>query len=380
MSSSAGARIASLRRVREMLRKEWRQIFRDPKTKRIIFISPVIQLLMFGYAVNTDVHDAALFLVDRDNTTESRDLADAMTAGGYFRIVGRSERPADMGAALDQGRAVVGLDIPPGFARDLEAGRGASIQILVDGTSSNTATVAQGYATQIVQRFGLRHGPLPAMARQEGVDLRARAWFNPSLESRVYNVPAVIAVILMLMALLLTSLAVVREREVGTLEQLMVSPLTPTELILGKTMPVAAIAFIDLALVTGVAVLWFHIPLRGSLLLLVAAACVYILTALGLGLLISSISATQQEAFMAMFLFFLPMIVLSGFMYPVETMPAFFQELTLLNPVRHFLEIVRGIFLKGEGASDLWPQLATLSAMAAGVLTLAVHQFRRSLR
>ncbi len=378
-SSRSPALSGALRRVREMLRKEWRQIFRDPKTKRIIFVSPIIQLLLFGYAVNTDVRDAALFLVDRDHTAQSRALVDAMTASGYFRVVGRSDRPDDMGDALDHGRAVVGLDIPPHFSRDLEGNRGASVQILVDGTSSNTATVAQGYATRIVQRFGLSHGPVQSTPMPAGVDLRARAWYNPSLESRVYNVPGVIAVILMLMSLLLTALAVVREREVGTLEQLMVSPLSATELILGKTIPVAAIAFIDLALVTGVAVLWFHIPLRGSLLLLMAASSVYILAALGLGLLVSSISSTQQEAFMAMFLFFLPMIILSGFMYPVGTMPLFFQQLTLLNPVRHFLEVVRGIFLKGEGLADLWPQLLALAAMAVAVLSLAVRQFRRSL-
>jgi drug efflux transport system permease protein len=369
----------SLLRIREMLLKELRQIFRDPKTRRIIFISPVLQLLLFGYAVNTDVHNTALFVVDHDHTEESRALVDAMTAGGYFRLAGASDRPQDMAAALDGSHAVVGLEIPVDFARDLAAGRGAVAQVLIDGTSSNTATVAQGYATQIVQRFGLdyaaNHGQLPA----GGVDLRVRAWFNPALESRVYNIPAVIGVILMLMSLLLTALTVVRERELGTLDQLMVSPLSPTELILGKTLPVAGIAFVDLALVTAVGMLWFHVPLRGSIALLLVASTVYILAALGFGLLISTISNTQQEAFMAMFLFFLPMIILSGFMYPVESMPRFFQELTLLNPVRHFLEIVRGVFLKGEGFADLWPQLLALVAMAAAVLTIATTQFRKTL-
>ncbi len=383
----------SLLRIRELLRKEWRQIFRDPKTKRLIFVSPVLQLLLFGYAVNTDVRNAALVVVDHDHTIESRRLVDAMTAAGYFRLVAISDRSADIRRALDAGDALVGLEIPRGFAADLAARRGAVVQILVDGTSSNTATVAQGYATQIVQRFGQNYDPGAATAggataggaaaggaTAGGVDLRARAWFNPSLESRVYNVPGVIAVILMLMALLLTALTVVRERELGTLEQLMVSPLSAGELILGKTIPVAAIAFLDLALVTAVAVLWFHIPLRGSVPLLLAASSVYILAALGLGLLVSTVSSTQQEAFMAMFLFFLPMIILSGFMYPIRSMPLFFQELTLLNPVRHFLEVVRGVFLKGEGFTDLWPQLATLTLMAAVVLWLATRQFRRTLR
>ncbi|HET9986850.1 MAG TPA: ABC transporter permease [Longimicrobiales bacterium] len=369
----------SLLRIREMLRKEWRQIFRDPKTKRIIFASPILQLLLFGYAVNTDVRNTSLFVVDRDRTQESRELVDAFTAGGYFRVVGRSDRPAALASALDHGRAVVAIQIPEGFAKDLAAGRGAAVQVLVDGTSSNTATVAQGYANRIVQRFGLDYADAHGQAIRGGVDLRSRAWYNPALESRVYNVPGVIAVILMLMALLLTALAVVRERELGTLEQLMVSPLSPGELILGKTIPVAAIAFIDLALVVLVAVLWFHIPLRGSLLLLVAASSVYILSALGFGLLVSTVSSTQQEAFMGMFLFFLPMIILSGFMYPITSMPWVFQKLTLLNPVRHFLEVVRGIFLKGEGLADLWRQIVILGVMAAAVLGVATRAFRRSL-
>ncbi len=366
-------------RVREMLRKELRQIFRDPKMKRIVFVAPVLQLLLFGYAVNTDVRNAALYVVDLDHTAEARRLVDAVTAGGYFRVAGRSERPADMARALDGNHAVVGLEIPRGFARDLAAGRGAVVQMLIDGTSSNTATVAQGYLTQIVRRFGLAYAEDHGMRIPEGVDLRARAWFNPSLESRVYNVPGVLATILMLMSLLLTALSVVREREMGTLEQLMVSPLSATELILGKTVPVAIIAFIDLALITAVSIFWFHIPLRGSVLLLLGAATLYILAALGFGLLVSTLSHTQQEAFMGMFLLFMPLIILSGFMYPIETMPWLFRELTLLNPIRHFLVIVRGIFLKGEGPLDLWPQLAWLAGMAVGVLALATRQFRRTL-
>ena len=208
--------------------------------------------------------------------------------------------------------------------------------------------------------------------------MRSRAWYNPDLQSRNYNVPAVIGALLLLMSLLLTALAVVRERELGTLEQLMVSPLTPTELILGKTIPVAIIAFVDLILISAVAILWFDIPLRGSVPALLLASTVYILAALGIGLFISTISKTQQEAFMSMFLFFLPALILSGFMYPVRTMPTFFQWLTLANPVRHFLEIVRGIFLKGHGLADMWVQFAVITGMAVVVLLAAVARFRRT--
>ncbi|MBT8487701.1 MAG: ABC transporter permease [Gemmatimonadetes bacterium] len=369
----------SLLRIRRMVVKEIRQLFRDPKTKRVIFVSPIIQLILFGYAVNTDVRDVASALVDMDRTVESRELVDAFTASGYFRVVTRSDRPADLQHALDHGEAVVALHIPAGYAEGLAAGRSPAVQLLVDGTNSNTATVAQGYAAKIVQEVGARRAASAGHASMAPIDIRARAWFNPSLESRVYNVPAVIGVIVLLMCLLLTAMAVVREREIGTLEQLLVSPLSATELILGKTIPVAGVAMIQLSLVTAVALLWFDIPFRGSVPALLLAALLFILAGLSLGLLISTISSTQQEAFLAMFLFVMPAIILSGFLYPIDTMPDVFQTLTLANPLRHFLEIVRGIFLKGAGVADLGVQFGVLAAMAGGGLVLATRRFRASL-
>jgi len=366
-------------RVRRMVEKEIRQLFRDPKTKRVIFVSPIIQLLLFGYAVNTDVRDVATALVDHDRTVASRELIAGMTASGYFRIVESSDRAEDLGLALDRGRAVVAMEIPAGYQADLEAGRGPAVQLLLDGTNSNTATVAQGYATQIIQAYGAQAVGLNG-TYMRGIDVRTRAWFNPSLESRVYNVPAVIGVIVLLMCLLLTALGVVREREVGTLEQLLVSPLTAGELMLGKTIPVAGIALMQMTLVTTVALLWFRIPLVGSLSTLLLAAVLFIVAGLSFGLYISTISSTQQEAFLAMFLFVLPAIILSGFLYPVETMPELFQVLTLVNPLRHFLEIVRGIFLKGAGIAELGVQFSVLAVMAAGGLTIATRRFRRTLQ
>jgi ABC-2 type transport system permease protein len=370
---------ASAVRIHALLRKELRQLFRDPKTKRIIFISPILQLMLFGYAVTTDVHNVDTFLIDRDRTPESRALVDAIVAGGYFRIVDRSDRSADMAAALDAGHATIGLEIPTGFAVDLAAARSPAVQVLVDGTNSNTGTVAQGYITRIVQDFGADWTRRKAGTPDGGIDLRVRAWYNPGLASRVYNVPAVIGALLLLMSLLLTALAVVRERELGTLEQLMVSPLTPGELMLGKTIPVAIIAFIDLALICTVAILWFDIPFRGTVPALVLASLLYILASLGIGLFISTISHTQQEAFMSMFLILLPALILSGFLYPIHTMPEFFQLLTLLNPVRYFLEIVRAMFLKGSGIADLWPQYLVIATMAAAVLRLATWRFNRTI-
>ena len=378
MSGPSDLRL-SLLRIRKMVAKELRQLFRDPRTKRVIFVSPILQLVLFGYAVNTDVRDVATALVDQDRTPESRELVDAFTASGYFRVAVRSDDPADLERALDRGEAVVALHIPPGYGVDLRAGRSPSVQFLVDGTNSNTATVAQGYAAKIVREMGVRLLEAGGRAPPPAVELRARAWFNPALESRVYNVPAVIGVIVLLMCLLLTSMAVVREREIGTLEQLLVSPLSAGELMLGKTIPVVAVALLQLALVTVVALAWFEVPLRGSPVALLLAAGLFILAGLSLGLLVSTISATQQEAFLSMFLFVLPAIILSGFLYPIETMPEVFQWLTLANPLRHFLEIVRGIFLKGAGLGQLWVQYTVLLVMAVGGIVLATRRFRASL-
>jgi ABC-2 type transport system permease protein len=365
-------------RLHALMRKEFRQTLRDPRAKRIIFVAPVVQMLLFGYAVNTDVREVATVVVDHDRTAESRELVETLTASGYFRVAATGERPSAIVDALDHGDAFVGIEIPRGFSADLASGRGAKIQLVVDGTSSNTALVAMGYATQIVTRFGMERGTVTPGHGGTGVELRARAWYNPNLLSRVYNVPGVIGTIMMLMGLLLTSLSVVREREIGTLEQLMVSPLSPAELILGKTVPVIAIAFIQLTIITTVALLWFRIPFEGSFVLLLVAAFFYILSGLGLGLLISSISATQQEAFMTMFFIFMPLMILSGFMYPVENMPVVFQYVTLLNPLRHFLVVVRGIFLKGAGIAVLWPQLLALAGMGTTLLFVAASRFRKT--
>ncbi|HYG65561.1 MAG TPA: ABC transporter permease [Thermoanaerobaculia bacterium] len=362
-------------RILEMVRKEFRQLFRDPRLRRIVFVAPLLQLIAFGYAVSTDVRDTSTFVVDGDRTAESRALVDALTASGYFRVVGGSERPADLMRALDHGDATMGVVIPRGFSRDL-SNRSARVQILLDGTNSNVATVARGYAERIVQSFALEQAG-GASAVPVAVDLRARAWYNPDLASRNYNVPAVIGAIILLVCLILTSLAIVREREIGTLEQLRVSPLTPMELILGKTIPFALIGLVDLAVITAVALLWFGIPFRGSALVLLLGSVLYLLSGLGIGLFISSISRTQQEAFMAAFLVFMPAMLLSGFMFPVTSMPEVFQWMTLANPMRHYLEIVRGVFLKGSGFEDLGRQFVTLTAMGAGILWLAASRFSR---
>jgi ABC-2 type transport system permease protein len=364
-----------LDRLGGMVRKELLQVFRDPRLLRMVIVAPVLQLLAFGYVVSTDVRRVPTFVVDQDRTQASRDLARTLFASGYFRPVGGSDRPRDLVEALDHGRAMVGVEIPRGFARDL-ARSSARVQLLFDGTNSNTATVASGYAGRIIQAYALANGGL---ARTPPIELRERAWFNPALASRDYNVPAVMGAIMLIMSLLLTSLAVVREREMGTLEQLMVSPLSPAELIIGKTVPFAIIGMVDLVLIAAVALLWFRVPFEGNFLLLLLAGVLYLFSALGLGLLISTISNTQQEAVMTSFLVIMPLILLSGFMFPVSSMPVTFQWFTLLNPLRHFLEIVRAVFLKGAGLDALWPQFLALLLMGAGVLGFATTRFRKTM-
>ena len=382
----------SLERVHELIRKEFIQVLRDSRLRRMILLAPLGQLLVFGYAVSTDVRHTRMCVLDHDRSSASRELVAAFTHSEYFRVVSRAERPVDLVRALERGDAVVGLEIPADFSERLGRGDPTTVQVLVDGTNSNTALVARGYAERIVLDYGLRGAMsggagvaasavsvaganLPA----PGIDLRERAWYNPGLKSRIYNVPAVAGVIIMLICLLLTSLAVVREREIGTLEQLMVSPLRPLELIAGKTIPFAVLGLIDLALVTVAGVFWFHIPFEGSLLLLFAASLLYLLSGLGLGLLISTISRTQQEAFMATFLIFMPTILLSGFMFPVSSMPKLFQWLTLFNPVRHYLHIIRAIFLKGTGLEALWPQYLALLLLGVAILGFAATRFHKTI-
>ncbi len=364
---------SSLRRVREMVRKEFLQLFRDPRMYGILLAAPVMQLVVFGFAVSTDVRDTATFLVDQDRTAASRELVEAWTASGYFRIVGRSQDPGELVRALDHGDAIVGLTIPVGFAADLDRSEG-TVQVLLDGSNSNLATVAQGYAEQILTTWGLTAAEIRV---EPPVELRHRAFFNPDLASRDYNVPAVIGAIITLICLLLTSLSIVREREIGTLEQLMVSPIRPIELLVGKTIPFGLIGILDMALVTALAVLFFKIPLVGSVGLLLLATVLYLLSALGAGLLISTISKTQQEAFMSTFLVLMPTLLLSGFMFPVRRMPKFFQWVAYLNPLTHYLEIIRGIFLKGVGMEALWFQHAALLVLGALLMATAVARFQK---
>lgn len=369
-------------RIYRMLVKEFIQVLRDPRMKALIFVMPVIQLIMFGYAVTTDVDHIKTAVCDLDKSPQSRALIERFTASGYFTVVDSTDRPERLGELLDRGQATIGIQINHGFAEDLESGRQATIQTLVDGTDSNTGTVAMDYAQRITQEFSRARvvpGELDQLVRlqTEPIELRSRAWFNPDLKSRYFNVPGVIAVVVLLISLLLTAMAIVREREIGTMEQLMVTPIRSFELILGKTLPFVLISFIDVLVVTAIGISWFNVPIHGSLALLLFGAGLYLMSTIGIGLFISTISQTQQQALMSSFFFYLPAVLLSGFMFPISNMPEPAQWLTYLNPLRYFLVIIRDIFLKGSGWDILWPQFAALAALGTALLTMSSLRFKK---
>jgi len=371
-------------RIKHMLIKEFIQLFRDPRLRAIVFVVPIFQLIVFGYAVSTDVRNVATAVYDLDNSVTSRELASRFLNSGYFRLVEyvwSGERAREL---LDRGRARAVIHFQKGFEEDLQGGKTAAVQLVVDGTDSNTAGIVLGYSTRITQHFSQEalntrvHRLLGKAQQPGGITLATRAWFNENLESRNFYVPGVIALMVTLITLLLTSMAVVREKEIGTIEQIMVTPITPAEFILGKTLPFALISFVDVIIVSVVGVLWFDVPIRGSLALLFLSTTIYLLTALGIGLLISTVSHTQQQAMMTTFFFFMPAVMLSGFMFPIANMPVVVQWLTYLNPFRYFVEIIRGIFLKGIGLGILWPQLLTLLVMGLFTLWLASSRFRKT--
>ena len=373
------------RRILHLVRKELLQLRRDPQMLRIVFIAPLFQLFVFGYAVTTDVKHVATALLDQDRSVQSRELAERFVRSGYFDIVRRPDGPAAVDALLDDGDVQVALVIPRGFAADLADERTARVQLLIDGSDSMTAGMVAGYAGGVAGEYSARvaAGRLERLRarvqRVPAVEERTRVWYNPELKSVNYMVPGVLSMILFLVTMLLTSMAIVKEREIGTLEQLVVTPITPGELIIGKTLPYIAIGFIDMLLVLALSTFWFRVPIAGSVVLLFALSTVFIFTSLGLGLFISTISLTQQQAMMTTFFIMLPSILLSGFMFPIANMPRFIQYVTLLIPLRYFLVIVRGIFLKGNGIAILWPQVVVLLGFGVAILSLSALRFRKRL-
>jgi len=366
-------------RVRELVRKEFIQLFRDRKNRPLLVIAPLVQLVVFGYVVTTDVRDIRVAVVDFSRSPESRRLIDAIDGNRTFRIIRQLKHPRELETLLLRREANLGLTIPPDFSARIRKGETADIQILVDGSMSNMAAVRISYTITLLEGFNSQFlRELYARRLDYGeIDGRIRTWYNPNLDSQYFYVPGIVAFLVMLLSLLFTSMAIVREKEAGTMEQLIVTPLRPIELILGKTIPFILIAQSQMILVIVFAIAWFRIPMVGSAALLMGATCVFLLSTLGIGLFISTVSRTQQQAMMTNFFFILPFFMLSGFVFPVANMPTVVQWLTYLNPLRHFLLIVRGIFLKGTGIEVLWPQFVWLAALGGIVFAGAVNRFKK---
>jgi ABC-2 type transport system permease protein len=368
-------------RVLHIIRKEFLELRRDPRLFSIIIIAPILQLTMLGYAATTDVRDVPMIVVDDDRSMESRELVSRFEASQNFVVTDTLSSLRDVDTYLDRGRAWMALTIPADYGERIKNGQPAVIQVVADGTDANSTNVALGYAGNLVASYARElaaaagHGPVVPLVR-----LEPRVWFNPQLESRDFMIPGILALLLLVITTNLSSMAIVREREVGTLEQLNVTPIARWELIVGKLLPYALIGLLDVLLVVAVALLWFEVPLRGSFTLLLLMCVIYLLSTLGLGLFVSTISRTQQQAMMtSSFFFLIPMVFLSGFVFPIQNMPEPVQKVTYLIPLRYFLVILRGIFLKGVGLETLWPQALALLAWGVGILALAtIRSSKRS--
>ncbi|HSO22072.1 MAG TPA: ABC transporter permease [Chondromyces sp.] len=364
---------AGSRTLINLLVKELLQLARDPKILPILFVAPIVQLVILGYAATTDVRRVELAVCDLDRSTQSRELVDAFTSSTYFRLVVTVDDQRALDRWLDSSRARIALTVPAGFAADRAAARSAAVQLVVDGSDSMVGTAGLAYAQGVLREAG-------ADGRSEPVGLLPRVLYNPDLLSRYFMVPGVLAMILMIMTMMLTAMALVREHEVGTMEQLLVTPLAPGAIIAGKLVPFALVGAVEILTALPIVLYWFDVPLRGSFAVLALLTLPFMLCTLGLGLLVSTAARTQQQAMMiSTFVFMLPQIYLSGFIFPIQNMPLVFQWVTYAIPLRYYVTVLRGVFLKGVGLEVLWPQGLAMLAIGAAILTLARLRFRQRL-
>jgi ABC-2 type transport system permease protein len=383
-------------RVAEVVRKEVRQIRRDPRMYPIILIAPVLQLFLYGYAATFDLKKLPLAVYDADRSAESRAIVRALEASGEFRAAIEAASLREVDRALVRGTARVGLVFEPGFARKVREGRGAQIGVFFDGSDSNTATIARSAIEAVTgQRAAarvvsdLRELDATAAARleplrgaqglPEALDVRARIFYNPELKSANYMVPAVLVMVLMIMTTMLSALSIVKEKEIGTFEMLLATPVRPVELLIGKLAPFVAIGFVDVLIVLATATFWFRVPVRGSIALLLAFAAIFVMTTIALGLFVSTVAKSQQQAMVFAFGLMLPMILLSGFIFPIDSMPLFARIASRGVPIRYFVEAVRSIFLRGAGIEILWDELVALAAIGASLLAAAIARFEKRL-
>jgi ABC-2 type transport system permease protein len=365
----------ALRTIRAIMRREMIDVLRDRRSLFLTFLYPITMLVMYGYGIRFDVDNVQLTVLDHSETPASRALIQDLTSSGYFHLVrfATTEHDVERDLTTDSARAAV--VIPYDFADRLRVGKPTTVQVLIDGSDSNTATIAQGYALAIVNRYeAARSGAAPA---PPPIEVRSRIWYNPELKSVNFIVPGVIAVIMMIVGAILTALSIVKEKEHGTLEQILTSPIRPVEMIVGKIVPYVFIALIDLSIVVAAGYLLFHVPLKGSLVQFALFSVLYLVCALSVGVFVSTIADTMQNAMLAaIFLSLMPSVLLSGFVFPIEYMPVLIQAITYLFPGRYFVDAIRGIYLKGVGLSVLWPDALQLALFAIGVIALSTSRFR----
>ena len=375
-----------LQRIYHLLLKEFLQLRRDKSARLRLLIPPIIQMLLFGYAATFEVFNVATVILDQDSTQESRALVADFVHSSRFRIVAAASERRDVQDAVESSTAQVGIVVPQGFAELLRKGQTAPLQVLVDGTNSNTALIALGYVGQIAGSYG--QGYALDLAQRTGrtlgrpmvnVQLRERYWYNPNLNSRWFFIPGLIGTLTLIIIVNLTAFAIVREREVGTLEQILVTPIQPIEFIIGKTLPFFLIGLFEVLIVAVFGMLWFQVPFKGNPLVLMLGTSLFLLSTLAIGLLISTVCKTQQQAFSSNFFVLNPMFILSGFSFPIPSMPEALQWLTYLDPLRYFLVIIRATYLKGVGLDVLWPQMAGLAVLSLSLFAVAVLRLHKSL-
>jgi ABC-2 type transport system permease protein len=363
------------RRILALTIKEFLTLLKDKKSRVVIIVPPMIQLIVFGYAATFDLKHVPFAVFNEDRGSVSRDMIAAFRGSPSFEEVARLAQDKEIAPLIDSKQALMVIRIGPRFSADLLTGQTASIQLIVDGRNSNTAQLAANYAQAIVKKFNIewiaRHGGRPPPAHIE-----MRAWFNPNLESRWFFIPGIVGLLTLLVTMLVTALSVAREREQGTFDQLLVTPLRPGEILLGKALPSFLIGIAEATLIILVAVFWFNVPLLGSLLTLYTGIALFLLSAIGLGLMISSLAVTQQQGLLGAFFFLVPAIILSGFATPIANMPPLVQDLTLLNPMRYFLVVLRGVFLEGTPFELLINPFAAMASIGVVALAIAAWLFR----
>jgi ABC-2 type transport system permease protein len=372
------------RRIRHIIIKEFIQVLRDKKLRFFLIVPPLMQLLTYGYVVNFDIKHVALAVFDESRTMESRQLIDRFASNDWFNVKYFVKSQKELLHLVDRGDITMALWFQWDFATRMRQGKSGRLQVIVDATDSNAALIVSRYAGTVIADYNqlLLDRQLARQGQEWGgqsglpLEIEPRAWFNPNLISRYSMVPGVIAMVVLLVSLMLTALSVVREKEIGTMEQILVTPIRPIELMLGKTIPFVIISLLEVAMVTALGIFWFEVPFRGSFLVLLIGTMAFLFNSVGLGLLISTVSSTQQQAMMAGNLFLTPAILLSGLIFPIANMPVFFQYLTYLNPLMYFVIVTQGIFLKGAGLVLLWPQITAMTVLGTGMLALAVARFK----